>query len=90
MKDATTVYVFDHAAGFDWYYDPQGAVAELLQHERLGWLAEGDGLYAVPVPGLSAQHVEADQDAGNAYLEAEDYPSLPGCVVLWRYDEEGR
>ena len=77
--ETTTVYVFDHASGFDWNISHKEIIAEFRQYEDDSWLVECDGVYSVPVPiAFDGTNNEQITD----YLEFENYEELGG-TVLW-------
>lgn len=82
-----TVYVFDHSAGFDWYYAIADAEKEKVEYDNLGWLADYDGLYAVPLAIKSTPRTADAQDEITYALDGEDFSNLHGAVTLWRFPD---
>jgi len=78
------IYVFDYEGGYEWRYDLDKAIAERDRRRTDGWLTPDDGLYEIPVPGLTNERSIANYDKVQTYLDSEDWTNYPGSITLWR------
>ena len=77
---STTVYVFDHASGFDWNIDRDTIERERDEYRDAGWITECDSIHRIDVPVELVTGVNNEQITD--YLEGEDWSALGG-VLLW-------